>query len=269
MPRTARVEALAAFSDAVLRAAGADAPSAEAATWAMLHASLHGVESHGIRLLPWYADCLRNGIAKGSPRVTVTLKRRAAALVDADDGLGHVAVESEHTARWRLLLFTGTLATRLRIAQNFNTFTASFALTPGGSRALREFHGTWAVQAADDDASSGSGSGDEAAGCWVHLDQLLQPAVPLPPPLGFLLKRIAANQVRGIFADLRAEAGRIHAGTSTLNARMPSASFSWAIASSFMAKRNSASLKCTAGKSKFCAVFASSEQGTAASLACN
>ena len=90
--RTASADALAAFSTAVLRSAGADAPSAEAATWAMLHASLHGVDSHGIRLLPWYADCLRNGIAKGSPNVTVDIRRRAAALVNADDGLGHIAM---------------------------------------------------------------------------------------------------------------------------------------------------------------------------------
>jgi ureidoglycolate dehydrogenase (NAD+) len=92
MPRFATVDALAAFSRAVLKAAGADDPSAEAATWAMLHASLHGVDSHGIRLLPWYADCLRNGIAKAAPNVTVTHPRRAVALVDADDGLGHIAM---------------------------------------------------------------------------------------------------------------------------------------------------------------------------------
>lgn len=92
MPRHAAPDALARFSNAVLTAAGADKPSAEAAAWAMLHASLHGVDSHGIRLLPWYADCLRNGIAKGNPNVTVSLKRRAAVLVDADDGLGHIAM---------------------------------------------------------------------------------------------------------------------------------------------------------------------------------
>jgi ureidoglycolate dehydrogenase (NAD+) len=92
MSRSASAEALGTFSNAVLLAAGANVASAEAASWAMLHASLHGVDSHGIRLLPWYADCLRNGIAKGNPSITVTLKRRAAALVDADDGLGHIAM---------------------------------------------------------------------------------------------------------------------------------------------------------------------------------
>jgi LDH2 family malate/lactate/ureidoglycolate dehydrogenase len=92
MARTARPDTLASFANAVLRAAGASADSADAAAWAMLHASLHGVDSHGIRLLPWYADCLRNGIAKGHPNVTVDYRRRAAALVNADDGLGHIAM---------------------------------------------------------------------------------------------------------------------------------------------------------------------------------
>ena len=92
MERTATAEALASFSSAVLRAAGADQPSAEAASWAMLHASLHGVDSHGIRLLPWYADCLLNGLVKGNPVVTVDYPRRAVALVNADDGLGHLAM---------------------------------------------------------------------------------------------------------------------------------------------------------------------------------
>lgn len=92
MGRTATVAQLAPFSIAVLTGAGADKESAEAATWAMLHASLHGVDSHGIRLLPWYADCLRNGIAKPKPSVTVSHPRRAVALVDADDGLGHIAM---------------------------------------------------------------------------------------------------------------------------------------------------------------------------------
>ena len=59
MGRTASHEALAAFSTELLSAAGADAESAEATTWAVMHASIHGVDSHGVRLLPWYADCLR------------------------------------------------------------------------------------------------------------------------------------------------------------------------------------------------------------------
>ncbi len=90
--RTARAEQLAPFSLAVLTAAGADHESAEAATFAMLHGSVHGIDSHGIRLLPWYAECLRSGLVKGHPKIRVDHRRRAAALVDADHGLGHLAM---------------------------------------------------------------------------------------------------------------------------------------------------------------------------------
>lgn len=88
--RRISAEKLASFSFSVLTAAGADPESAEATTGAMLHASLLGVDSHGIRLLPFYADCLREGICKPKPAITVSHPRRSAALVDADGGLGHL-----------------------------------------------------------------------------------------------------------------------------------------------------------------------------------
>ena len=81
--------ALHAFADQALRAAGADAVSAEGCARALLHASRHGVDSHGIRLLPFYVDCLKTGLVKGAPKITVTKLRAAAARVDADGGLGH------------------------------------------------------------------------------------------------------------------------------------------------------------------------------------
>jgi ureidoglycolate dehydrogenase (NAD+) len=90
MPQ-ASAGALAAFSTSVLRAAGANEASAEAATRAMNHASLHGIDSHGYRLLPFYAECLRVGLAKGAPALAVRPLRHAAACVDADGGLGHSA----------------------------------------------------------------------------------------------------------------------------------------------------------------------------------
>lgn len=90
--RSATVEQLGRFSTDLLTASGADAASAEAATWAMLHASAHGVDSHGIRLLPFYADCLRTGLVKGTPEIKVNPVRRATARIDADGGMGHIAM---------------------------------------------------------------------------------------------------------------------------------------------------------------------------------
>lgn len=81
--------ALHAFAERALLAAGADAISAIGCSRALLHASLLGVDSHGIRLLPFYVDCLRSGLVKGAPDIAVTRLRAAAAKVDADGGLGH------------------------------------------------------------------------------------------------------------------------------------------------------------------------------------
>jgi ureidoglycolate dehydrogenase (NAD+) len=89
--RSATSDQIKLFAKAVLQAAGANAASADAAAEAMLHASLHGVDTHGIRLLPWYAGSLRDGVIKGAPALTVTNPRRATAVLDADGGLGHVA----------------------------------------------------------------------------------------------------------------------------------------------------------------------------------
>lgn len=76
---------------AVLREGGADAPSAEAATRALMHASRHGVDSHGVRLAPHYARVLRGGRVNGRPRLTERSTGPASALLDADNGLGHPA----------------------------------------------------------------------------------------------------------------------------------------------------------------------------------
>jgi ureidoglycolate dehydrogenase (NAD+) len=83
-------ERLLEFSKTVLAAAGADQDSTEATSYALLHASLHGVDTHGFRLLPFYADCLRTGLVKGAPEIRVNQQRRAAIVVDADGGFGHL-----------------------------------------------------------------------------------------------------------------------------------------------------------------------------------
>ena len=82
-------DALHAFADQALRIAGADEVSAAGCARALLHASRHGVDSHGVRLLPFYVDCLRTGLVKGAPHIVTRKLRAAAAQVDADGGLGH------------------------------------------------------------------------------------------------------------------------------------------------------------------------------------
>jgi LDH2 family malate/lactate/ureidoglycolate dehydrogenase len=76
---------------AILHEAGADEPSAHAATRALMHASRVGVDSHGVRLVAHYALALRGGQINGMPQIAVRRTGPAAALLDADDGLGQLA----------------------------------------------------------------------------------------------------------------------------------------------------------------------------------
>lgn len=76
---------------AALSEAGADAASASATTRALMHASRLGVDSHGVRLVAHYCVALRGGRLNGAPRINARRTGAATAVLDADDGLGHLA----------------------------------------------------------------------------------------------------------------------------------------------------------------------------------
>jgi ureidoglycolate dehydrogenase (NAD+) len=75
---------------AALRDAGADEPSVEACTKAIMHASLLGVDSHGVRLIPHYCKVLRGGRVNARPTLTVRRTAAATAMIEADNALGHL-----------------------------------------------------------------------------------------------------------------------------------------------------------------------------------
>jgi LDH2 family malate/lactate/ureidoglycolate dehydrogenase len=85
------IDSLTRFVGEALAAGGADRPSADAATRAMMHASRLGVDSHGVRLLPYYLSILASGEANGAPTLTVDQTGSAVAVLDADGALGHLA----------------------------------------------------------------------------------------------------------------------------------------------------------------------------------
>ena len=72
-----------------LHSAGACERSTEAAVKALMHASLLGVDSHGVRLIPHYDRVLRGGRVNGRPDVKSRRTGSGTAMVDGDDGLGH------------------------------------------------------------------------------------------------------------------------------------------------------------------------------------
>lgn len=87
-PERVAPNALAQFCRAVLDAIGADQPTAEAMTRAMLHASKVGVDSHGVRLLPHYVRVMLGGRVNPRPQLRFAREFGATALLDADHGHG-------------------------------------------------------------------------------------------------------------------------------------------------------------------------------------
>lgn len=82
---------LTAYVSDVLMAAGTDQPSAAAVARAVVDASARGVDTHGVRLVPWYVQMVEGGRVNRRPNLSFTLKAPGVGHVDADDGFGHRA----------------------------------------------------------------------------------------------------------------------------------------------------------------------------------
>ncbi|MDW6024012.1 Ldh family oxidoreductase [Mesorhizobium sp. BAC0120] len=82
---------LSEYIAALLQAGGASSESAEAVARAVVDASSRGVDTHGVRLVPWYIQMLEGGRVNKTPNVTFTKKAAAVGHVDADNGFGHLA----------------------------------------------------------------------------------------------------------------------------------------------------------------------------------
>src|SRR3954453_8999181 len=96
MTETIRVQAAAleAATLAALSRAGARETSAAAATRAMMHASMLGIDSHGVRLAAHYAKVLQTGRVNPPPNIQAKRTGASTAVLDADDGLGHRAANA-------------------------------------------------------------------------------------------------------------------------------------------------------------------------------
>ena len=86
----AQFGSLDSFSRQVFQNAGVDTLSSDAATRAMLHGSIHGVDSHGIRLLAHYVKAFQGGRLNKRPKVTIIQERSGTAVLDADNAHGAV-----------------------------------------------------------------------------------------------------------------------------------------------------------------------------------
>lgn len=110
----ARADALKRFAASVLSRIGADDATTDAAARAMLHGSLLGIDSHGVRLLPHYAQVIEGGRVNGRPRMTFSSSRSGAGTLDADNAHGALAglKAVEHAVRLAHEAGIGAVAVR-------------------------------------------------------------------------------------------------------------------------------------------------------------
>lgn len=92
--------ALLAFTREALAAAGLREDLAHSAGRCVWLATMRGVDSHGVRLLPHYAAGLAGGRLAGDPDVRFTRGGSAVGVLDADHTMGHAAcaIAMEHAA---------------------------------------------------------------------------------------------------------------------------------------------------------------------------
>ena len=75
----------------LLQAAGVDEVSAASVAQVVVDASSRGVDTHGVRLVPWYLQMVEGGRINKRPNPSFEKKAAAVGHVDADNGFGHRA----------------------------------------------------------------------------------------------------------------------------------------------------------------------------------
>jgi len=91
-PRTVRAEIARAFIDDVFRAQGLPAADSTRIAELMTEADLTGADAHGIFRLPHYIRRLKGGAVNPTPNIKVNKTAPATALVDGDNGMGHLVM---------------------------------------------------------------------------------------------------------------------------------------------------------------------------------
>lgn len=76
------------FCRDALSACGADSHTQDATTNSIMHGSIHGVDSHGVRLLPHYIAVFENGRLNKSPNLRFTKIKAGTGVLDADNAQG-------------------------------------------------------------------------------------------------------------------------------------------------------------------------------------
>ena len=92
-PEPVPVARLQAFAAGALARAGLEADAAERAAELIVRSDLAGADGHGIFRLPQYVRRLRAGGINPSPSIRTVSETAAMAVVDGDNGLGHLVMD--------------------------------------------------------------------------------------------------------------------------------------------------------------------------------
>ncbi|MGX0879310.1 LDH2 family malate/lactate/ureidoglycolate dehydrogenase/DNA-binding GntR family transcriptional regulator [Roseovarius sp. MBR-154] len=117
--RRVRLDEIERFAARALAAVQADRESTDAIVRALSHASLHGVDSHGYRLLPHYLTVLEEGRVKPAPTLQIERKADAVAVLDAGDGHGARATYAAVEAAVAMAAEVGVGAIAIRNSSHF------------------------------------------------------------------------------------------------------------------------------------------------------
>ncbi len=85
---TISLDTISGFCHAALSAAGADGDTARDCTASMMHGTVHGVDSHGVRLLGHYVRALQGGRLNKAPKLSFTRTRAGSGMLHGDDAQG-------------------------------------------------------------------------------------------------------------------------------------------------------------------------------------
>src|ERR1700753_398992 len=91
-PERPSIAAVIAFTRDALLACGVPPKDAELAARQMTEADVTGFDAHGIVRLPGYLAWIKSGRVKAKANIKVLQRSPSTALVDGDDGIGHLVM---------------------------------------------------------------------------------------------------------------------------------------------------------------------------------
>ncbi len=113
--------ALIDFATAVYASAGVPEADARLIADTLVQADLWGHQSHGVLRLGWYLDRIRNGVMKPVTTPELVVDAGAIAVIDAHDGVGHVATLLATNEAIKRAKLHGMGAVAVRNSNHFGT----------------------------------------------------------------------------------------------------------------------------------------------------